>query len=38
MTEERMKVLEILQEGKINAEEPARLLDALGKTKTGRSR
>ncbi|MDA0709134.1 MAG: hypothetical protein O3B73_02870 [bacterium] len=32
MTEERMKVLEILQEGKINAEEAARLLDALGKT------
>lgn len=32
MTEERLKVLEILQDGKINAEDAARLLEALNKT------
>ena len=32
MTEERLKVLEILQDGKINAEEASRLLEALNKT------
>jgi hypothetical protein len=32
MTEERLKVLAILQEGKINAEDAARLLEALNKT------
>ena len=32
MTEERLKVLEILQEGKIGAEDAARLLEALNKT------
>lgn len=31
MKEARLKVLEILQEGKINAEEAARLLDTLNK-------
>jgi len=31
MTEERMKVLEILQEGKIKAEDAARLFEALNK-------
>lgn len=29
MTEERLKILEILQEGKINAEEALQLLEAL---------
>ena len=29
MSEERMKILEMLSEGKLNAEEAARLLDAL---------
>ena len=32
MTEERLKVLEILQEGKIDAKEAARLLEALNNT------
>ncbi len=32
MTEERLKVLEILQAGKISAEDAARLLGALNKT------
>ena len=32
MTEERLKVLEILQEGKIGAEDAVRLLEALNKT------
>jgi lipase chaperone LimK len=32
MTEARLKVLEILQEGKISAEDAARLLGALNKT------
>jgi len=31
MTEERLKVLEILQAGKISADEAARLLEALNK-------
>lgn len=31
MTEERLKVLEILQAGKINADEASRLLEALNK-------
>lgn len=31
MTEERLKVLEILQDGKINAQDAARLLEALNK-------
>ena len=34
MTEERLKILEILQEGKINAEEALQLLEAL-KRSTG---
>ena len=34
MTEERLKVLEILQEGKIGAKDAARLLEALNKTST----
>lgn len=32
MTEERLKILEILQEGKINAEEAAQLLEAVNNT------
>lgn len=32
MTDERLKVLEILQEGKIGAKDAARLLEALNKT------
>ncbi len=32
MKEERLKVLEILQEGKIGAEDAARLLEVLNKT------
>ena len=32
MTEERLKVLEILQEGKISADDAAQLLEAITKT------
>ena len=32
MTDERLKVLEILQEGKISADDAAKLLEAINKT------
>ncbi|MBT3604168.1 MAG: hypothetical protein HN521_14020 [Candidatus Latescibacteria bacterium] len=35
MKEERLKVLEILQAGKINAEDASRLLEALNKQPAG---
>ena len=33
MQEERMQILRMLEEGKVNSEEAARLLDALGDTR-----
>jgi len=35
-TDERMKILKMLEEGKLSAEEAARLLKVLGKPKPGR--
>ncbi len=38
MNEERMRILEMLQEGRINAEETEKLLAALGEEGPGRSK
>ena len=38
MSEERLKVLELIQEGSITAEEGAKLLEALGQDKTASGR